>query len=153
MLADCLCKIARLAYRSGDFESAQHHFSEAAEYIETHIGSSHPLASEAFLGLGILLYQRGMYDGAEKSTRKAMSIRQIALGSSHPSFAEAVEALANICEATGRQFEYEQLTKRAANILSLYAQQEKQMAAPDFRIIQPDSKHSAPFHSILKTSD
>ena len=151
MLADCLCKIARLANRSGDFESSQHHYAEAAEYIETHIGASHPLASEAFLGLGMLLYQRAKYDEAEKATRKAMSIRQIALGSTHPSFAECVEGLASICETTGREFETEQLMKRAANIQSLYAEQAQEMAAPAKRGMQPDSQRSAPVHSILKS--
>ena len=152
LLADCLCKIARLSYRSGDFESAQHHYSEAAEYIEKNIGASHPLAAEAFLGLGILLYQRSKYDAAEKATRKAMTIRQIALGSGHPSFAEAAEALANICQATGRQFEYEQLTKRAVAILAIYGEQEQALAAPNTRAIQPDSLNSAPFMSSLKVS-
>ena len=79
-----------------------------------------------------------------------MSIRQIALGSTHPSFAECIEGLANICEATGRQFEYEQLMKRAANIQSLYAEQEQELAAPTKRIMQPDSGPSAPVHSIHK---
>ncbi len=67
MLADCLCKIAQLAKRSGDYESAQYHYAEAAEYIETHIGASHPLASEAFLGLGMLLYQRSKFSSLRPS--------------------------------------------------------------------------------------
>ena len=71
MLADCLCKIAQLAKRSGDYESAQHHYAEAAEYLETHIGASHPLASEAFLGLGMLLYQRSKFSSLRPSLSRS----------------------------------------------------------------------------------
>jgi hypothetical protein len=40
--------------------------------------------------------------------------------------------------------------KRAANIQSLYAEQEQELAAPTKRIMQPDSGPSAPVHSIHK---
>ena len=99
-------------------------------------GASHPLASEAFLGLGNLLYQRAKYEDSEKAIRKAMSIRQIALGATHPSFAEAVASLADVCEATGREFEREQLAKRAQAILSLHAEKTKEGAPPDNRTLQ-----------------
>jgi hypothetical protein len=111
----CVCACARRAHDLiPTSDAAQHHFAEAASYIESNIGASHPLASEvspppplppslplppspplthprrqAFLGLGNLLYQRAKYEDAEKAIRKAMSIRQIALGATHPSFAEA----------------------------------------------------------------
>ena len=149
-LAECLCLIGGLAYRSGDFEAAQAHYAEAAEYVEEHVGASHPLAAEAFLGLGNLGYQRGLYDEAERAIRKAMSIRQIAYGPSHPSFAEAVEALASLCEATGRDFDYQQLSKRAANIRAVYEAEKQELQRPAKRTLQIDSQHSAPVRSNLK---
>ena len=69
----------------------------------------------------------------------------------HPAFAEALSVLASICEATGREFECEQLSKRAAAIVRPYALQVEEAAAPKKRSIQPDSTHSAPVRSSLRS--
>jgi hypothetical protein len=65
--------------RTGAFETAQMYYTEAAEFIEAQLGTSHPLASAALLGQATLLHQRGQFDAAERSARRAMTLRQIAV--------------------------------------------------------------------------
>ncbi|EKX53570.1 hypothetical protein GUITHDRAFT_132680 [Guillardia theta CCMP2712] len=145
-----LCKLGRLEYLAGDFESSQLHFEQAASFADQHLNPTHPLIAEALLGLGDLLFQRGRYEDAERATRRSMSIRQINLGGGHPLFAESIDSLAKIMEATGRKFEFDQLTARSAKIMSEHAVETASLTRQSTRVVQEDLEGSSMFGSIRK---